>query len=217
MCTTAAGSSNAGMGLQLGGGIMSAFGSQSTHDSNANYLTTMSNITQAMASNAANSAEYAGGMAASAASNKGKAMVESQKTYMASHGLASGSTTYNGILDNTVDQSEKDALAIQYNADMQAWNIKTQANLQSAQYLSQANAEKTAGKTALVSGLLSTASQFSDTYNKWNQTSKGVVQPTTTASNPSATTAVMNTQLALPTVDSTMPDWKKLSYGGRLW
>jgi hypothetical protein len=64
-------------------------------------------------------------------------------------------------------------MAILYNADIQAKNIRTNAALQQAQYLSQAAQERAAGSIAYSTGLLSTVGQFADSWSKWSQTSGG--------------------------------------------
>ena len=88
---------------------------------------------------------------------------------MASHGL-SQSATYQNILDDTITRSERDAMAIMYNADIQAKNIRTNAALQQAQYLSQAAHERAAGSIAYQTGILSSIGQFADSWSKWSQT-----------------------------------------------
>lgn len=234
MCTlqavTNGNTSGLGLGIQAGGGIMSALANQSYHNSNASYLNSMASITQTMADKAQDSVAYTGGMAASKARNEGKSLAGKQKTVMASKGLASGSYTYQNITDDTIARSEMDALAIQYNADVQQQNIKNQANFQIAGYKSQAETEKTAGKIALVSGLLSTGSQFAQSYSKWADTSQGKTSTagygTMNASlgNKNFYTGVKSIDdknLYKPSYDTNeMPSWKRLSYsglGGGIW
>ena len=171
MCT-AQSAQGFGMGMQLIGGLTSAFASRGYHDANAAYLTQMNEVNQAQAAQAENSTLYAGGMQSSQARNRGLSLAKTQRTAMASHGL-SQSTTYQNILDDTISRSERDAMAIMYNADVQAKNIRTNAALSQAQMLSQAAQERAAGKIAFQSGILSTISQFGESWAKWSQTSGG--------------------------------------------
>ena len=171
MCT-AASAQGFGMGLQLVGGLASAGASKAYHDANAGYLESMNALNQAQAEQAINSVQYVGGMQSSAVRNKGISLTKSQKAAMGSHGL-SQSITYQNILDDTITRSERDAMAILYNSDIQAKNIRTNAALQQAQYLSQAAQERAAGKIAYRAGILSTIGQFADSWAKWSQTSGG--------------------------------------------
>ena len=91
---------------------------------------------------------------------------------MASSGL-SQSATYQNLLDDSISRSEMDALAIQYNADLQSNNTRTSGKMQSAQYAAQATGERSAAQIAYKAGLLSTASQFANNYMSFSQTSMG--------------------------------------------
>ncbi len=171
MCT-AASAQGFGMGMQLVGGIASAKANQGYHEANAGYLEAMNALNQAQANQAIDSTLHVGGLQSSATRNKGISLSKTQKAAMASHGL-SQSITYQNILDDTITRSERDAMAIMYNADVQAKNIRTNAALQQAQYLSQAAQERAAGKIAYHAGILSTIGQFADSWAKWGQTSGG--------------------------------------------
>ena len=230
MAATPQQSNNIGMGLQLGGGIGSAFASQAYHNSNANYLNSMSQVTQIMADKAIDSAAYSGGMAESAARAKGQSIIGSQKAAMASRGLSSGSFTYQNILDDTAARSEVDALAIQYNTDVQQQNIRNDANMKIAGYNSQASAERTAGKIAFTSGLLSTGTQFFQNYSKWSDTSQGRTSVPATASPMDYNQFDTNFYTGNKAIDSSnmakggsffgnLSSWKQASYlrGGSLW
>ena len=230
MAATPQQSNNIGMGLQLGGGIGSAFAAQAYHDSNANYLDSMSQVTKIMSDKAVDSAAYAGGMAESAARAKGQSLIGSQKAAMASRGLSSGSFTYQNILDDTTARSELDALAIQYNTDVQQQNIRNDANMKITGYNSQAAAERTAGKIAFTSGLLSTGTQFFQNYSKWADTSQGKTG-SSGASSPmdysqfnknfyTGNKALDNSNIAgSGSFFGSLPSWKQASYlrGGSLW
>ena len=230
MAATPQQSNNIGMGLQLGGGIGSAFASQAYHNSNANYLNSMSQVTQIMADKAIDSAAYSGGMAESAVRAKGQSIIGSQKAAMASRGLSSGSFTYQNILDDTAARSELDALAIQYNTDVQQQNIRNDANMKIAGYNSQASAERTAGKIAFTSGLLSTGTQFFQNYSKWSDTSQGRTSVPATASPMDYNQFDTNFYTGNKAIDNSnmakggsffgnLPTWKQASYlrGGSLW
>lgn len=236
MCTTQAGQGNTlGMGLQLGGGIASAFGARSYANSQANYLSTMANITGTMADKAIDSTEYVGGMQASAVRAKGQQMIGTQKAALAANNI-SGGFTYQNILDDTTAKSEKDALAIQYNTDAQAQNIRNQASLQIAGLNAQASATKAQGQVSFVNGLLSTGSQFANNYFGWQGTSKGSAQGATAASyntSNSLEKSVLgdtNFYTGNKTIDSAslgqynnllagIPSWKQATYtqGVKLW
>ena len=157
---------------QLFGGLIGAGAQADYHNANARYLESMNELNQIQANQAIDSTLYAGGMQSSAARNKGISLTKTQKAAMASHGL-SQSATYQNILDDTITRSERDAMAILYNSDIQAKNIRTNAALQQAQYLSQAAQERAAGKIAYRTGILSTIGQFADSWSKWSQTSMG--------------------------------------------
>lgn len=230
MAATPEQSNNIGMGLQLGGGIGSAFAAKAYHNSNANYLDSMSQVTKIMSDKAIDSAAYAGGMAESAARAKGQSLIGSQKAAMASRGLSSGSFTYQNILDDTTARSELDALAIQYNTDVQQQNIRNDANMKIAGYNSQAAAERTAGKIAFTSGLLSTGTQFFQNYSKWSDTSQGKKGTAGAASPMDYNQFDTNFYTGNKTIDGanfaqrgsffgSLPSWKQASYlrGGSLW
>lgn len=170
MCTAnAAALQGFGMGMQLMGGIGSARANRDYHNANASYLESMNELNQIQANQAIESTLQVGGRNSSAVRNKGISLTKTQKAAMASHGL-SQSATYQNILDDTITRSERDAMAILYNADIQAKNIRTNAALQQAQYLSQAAQERAAGKIAYRTGVLSTIGQFADSWSKWSQT-----------------------------------------------
>jgi hypothetical protein len=139
------------------------------HEANASYLESMNALNQIQANQAIDSVQHTAGLQSSAVRNKGISLTKTQKASMASHGL-SQSATYQNILDDTITRSERDAMAILYNADIQAKNIRTNAALQQAQYLSQAAMERAAGKIAYRTGVLSTIGQFADSWSKWSQT-----------------------------------------------
>ncbi|WP_027405471.1 hypothetical protein [Anaerovibrio sp. RM50] len=187
MCTTAA-ASIAGMGMQLFGGINAAKAQRDYHNANAEYLETMDQVNQQMNENAIDSVQRAAGMQASEARIKGQSMTKSQKAAMASRGV-SNSFTYQNILDDSIARSEMDAMAIQYNADVQSQNIRTSGKIQSAQYQAQAAGERAAGKIAYSSGLLSAGTQFANNFLSFSQTSMGRSGGSTTTSTPVATTA----------------------------
>ena len=157
---------------QLIGGLMGAGAQADYHNANASYLESMNELNQIQANQAIDSVQKAGGLQASAVRNKGISLTKTQKAAMASHGL-SQSATYQNILDDSITRSERDAMAILYNSDIQAKNIRTNAALQQAQYLSQAAQERAAGKIAYRTGILSTIGQFADSWSKWSQTSMG--------------------------------------------
>lgn len=171
MCTASAGAAF-GMTNQLIGGWSAAGAQRDYHNANANYLESMNELNQIQANQAVDSTMYAAGMQSSAVRNKGISLAKSQRAAMGSRGL-SQSATYQNILDDTVTRSERDAMAILYNADVQAKNIRTNAALQQAQYLSQAAQERAAGKIAYNAGILSTVGQFADSWSKWSNTSMG--------------------------------------------
>ena len=174
MCTansTAINNLSFGIGTagQLIGGIMGAKANAGYHEANASYLESMNALNQIQANQAIDSVQHTAGLQSSAVRNKGISLTKTQKASMASHGL-SQSATYQNILDDTITRSERDAMAILYNADIQAKNIRTNAALQQAQYLSQAAQERAAGKIAYRTGVLSTIGQFADSWSKWSQT-----------------------------------------------
>jgi hypothetical protein len=170
MCTAGNGLAfGIGSVAQLYGGIMGARAQRDYHDANASYLESMNELNQVQANQAIDSTLYAGGKQSSAVRNKGISLTKTQKAAMASHGL-SQSATYQNILDDTITRSERDAMAIMYNADIQAKNIRTNAALQQAQYLSQAAHERAAGSIAYRTGVLSSIGQFADSWSKWSQT-----------------------------------------------
>lgn len=169
MCTANGIAFGIGSAAQLYAGIKSGEAQQSYHDANARYLEQMNELNQIQANKAINSVQYTGGMQASAVRNKGISLTKTQKATMASHGL-SQSATYQNILDDSITRSERDALAILYNSDIQAKNIRTNAALQQAQYLSQAVWERAAGKIAYRNGILSSIGQFANSWSKWSQT-----------------------------------------------
>jgi hypothetical protein len=174
MCTansTAINNWSFGIGTagQLIGGIMGAKANAGYHEANAAYLESMNALNQIQANQAIDSVQHTAGLQSSAVRNKGISLTKTQKASMASHGL-SQSATYQNILDDTITRSERDAMAILYNADIQAKNIRTNAALQQAQYLSQAAQERAAGKIAYRTGVLSTIGQFADSWSKWSQT-----------------------------------------------
>lgn len=171
MCT-AASAQGLGMSMQLFGGIGAAGANRDYHYANARYLESMNELNQAQAQQAIDSTLYVGGKQSSAVRNKGISLSKAQRASMASHGLSS-SVTYNNILDDTITRSERDAMAVMYNADIQAKNIRTNAALQQAQYLSQAAQEKAAGRIAYRAGILSTIGQFAESWGKWAETSGG--------------------------------------------
>lgn len=154
---------------QLIGGMMGAKANAGYHEANASYLESMNALNQIQANQAIDSVQHGAGLQSSAVRNKGISLTKTQKASMASHGL-SQSATYQNILDDTITRSERDAMAILYNADIQAKNIRTNAALQQAQYLSQAAQERAAGSIAYRTGLLSTVGQFADSWSKWSQT-----------------------------------------------
>jgi hypothetical protein len=129
----------------------------------------MNEINQAQAQQAIESVQKVGGMNASQVRNRGISLSKTQKAFMASRGL-SQSATYQNILDDTITRSERDAMAILYNSDIQAKNIRTNAALQQAQYLSQAAQERAAGRIAYRNGILSSIGQFAESWSKWSQT-----------------------------------------------
>jgi hypothetical protein len=173
MCTAnAAALQGFGMGMQLMGGIGSARANRDYHNANASYLESMNELNQIQANQAIESTLQVGGRNSSAVRNKGISLAKTQRAAMASHGL-SQSATYQNILDDTITRSERDAMAVMYNADVQAKNIRTNAALQQAQYLSQAAQEKAAGRIAYRAGILSTIGQFADSWAKWSDTSQG--------------------------------------------
>jgi len=163
MCTATAGAAF-GMTNQLIGGWSAAGAQRDYHNANANYLESMNELNQIQANQAVDSTMYAAGMQSSAVRNKGISLAKSQRAAMGSRGL-SQSATYQNILDDSITRSERDAMAILYNADVQAKNIRTNAALQQAQYLSQAAQERAAGKIAYNAGILSTVGQFAK--NNW--------------------------------------------------
>lgn len=169
MCTANGIAFGIGSAAQLYGGIKSGEAQQAYHNANADYLTTMNEINQAQAQQAIESVQKVGGMNASQVRNKGISLTKTQKATMASHGL-SQSATYQNILDDSITRSERDAMAILYNSDIQAKNIRTNAALQQAQYLSQAAQERAAGNIAYRNGILSSIGQFADSWSKWSQT-----------------------------------------------
>ena len=169
MCTANGIAFGIGSAAQLYGGIKSGEAQQAYHNANADYLTTMNEINQAQAQQAIESVQKVGGMNASQVRNKGISLTKTQKATMASHGL-SQSATYQNILDDSITRSERDAMAILYNSDIQAKNIRTNAALQQAQYLSQAAQERAAGRIAYRNGILSSIGQFADSWSKWSQT-----------------------------------------------
>jgi len=81
-----------------------------------------------------------------------------------------------------------DAMAIQYNADVQAQNIRTNGKIQSAQYQAQAAGERAAGKIAYSSGLLSAGTQFANNFMSFGQTSMGRTAGTGLNSNAASST-----------------------------
>ena len=157
---------------QLIGGMISAGAQRDYHNANASYLEQMNELNQIQANQAMDSVQKVGGLQASAVRNKGISLTKTQKAAMASHGL-SQSATYQNVLDDSITRSERDAMAILYNSDIQAKNIRTNAALQQAQYLSQAAQERAAGKIAYRNGILSSIGQFADSWSKWSQTSMG--------------------------------------------
>jgi len=170
MCTAGNGLAfGIGSVAQLYGGIMGARAQRDYHDANASYLESMNELNQIQANQAIDSTLRAGGKQSSAVRNKGISLTKTQKAAMASHGL-SQSATYQNILDDSITRSERDAMAIMYNADIQAKNIRTNAALQQAQYLSQAAHERAAGSIAYQTGILSSIGQFADSWSKWSQT-----------------------------------------------
>ena len=171
MCTAIAGMTF-GMTNQLIGGWSAAGAQKDYHNANASYLESMNELNQIQANQAVDSTMYAAGMQSSAVRNKGISLAKSQRAAMGSRGL-SQSATYQNILDDSITRSERDAMAILYNADVQAKNIRTNAALQQAQYLSQAAQERAAGKIAYNAGILSTVGQFADSWSKWSNTSMG--------------------------------------------
>ena len=171
MCIAIAGAAF-GMTNQLIGGWSAAGAQRDYHNANANYLESMNELNQIQANQAVDSTMYAAGMQSSAVRNKGISLAKSQRAAMGSRGL-SQSATYQNILDDSITRSERDAMAILYNADVQAKNIRTNAALQQAQYLSQAAQERAAGKIAYNAGILSTVGQFADSWSKWSNTSMG--------------------------------------------
>ena len=184
MCTTAA-ASIAGMGMQLFGGIGAAKAQRDYHNANAEYLETMDQVNRQMNENAIDSVQRAAGMQASEVRIKGQSMTKSQKAAMASRGLSNG-YTYQNILDDSIARSEMDAMAIQYNADVQSQNIRTSGKIQSAQYRAQAAGERAAGKIAYSSGLLSAGSQFANNFLSFGQTSMGMSGGNKTPANTTA-------------------------------
>lgn len=202
MCTAV------GMGLNILGGLFSAFGASGAHSANASYLDAQAEIAEMQAQAAqqilqqhkalrntqaeesVKSTQYAAGMQASAARGEGQSIVKAQRSAMGSRGL-SQSTTYQDILDDTISRSERDALAIQYNADVESHNIYTRAKLENLaeegqtaadmgnlrmsamQYRQQASQERSAGRMALGTGLLSTATNFASAWSGWSSTSMG--------------------------------------------
>lgn len=209
MCTATAGML-VGSGLQLMGGIQSAKAQRDYHNANADYLDSMGQLNTIMTENAVDSLMHSSGMQASEARIKGLSTTKSQKAAMASRGLASNSFTYQNLLDDSITRSEMDALAIQYNADVQAMNMRTNNKIQVAQYKGQAAGERAAGKIAYWSGILSSGSQFANNMLSWSQTSMG-----RSGGNSASAPTVNNTptpqyQITAPTYQ----DWLNNRRGG---
>ena len=120
-------------------------GQAAMYDSQAKYAADMDALNREMAESAINSIQYNQGLQASRVRSAGKSMTGSQKAAMASRGISSASVTYGNILDDSISRSERDALAIQYNADIQSLNISTTAKLRSAQSQAQVEALRQQG------------------------------------------------------------------------
>lgn len=166
------------MALQIGGGIFGATQGQAQQNAMANYYDYQAKQIATQSAMASDAVERQGGIQSSQADAKGRQVIASQRVAMAANGLASDSYTYQNNIDDTVAKSKLDSLAIQYNADMNSWNIQNNAGQQIAGLNSAASNARAAGKSALIGGLLSTAGQFSDTWSKWQQTSAGATQTT---------------------------------------
>lgn len=219
MCTVNSATFGIGAAGQLIGGIMGARANAGYHEANAAYLESMNGLNQVQANQAVDSVQYAGGMQSSAVRNKGISLMKSQKASMASHGL-SQSATYQNVLDDTITRSERDAMAIMYNADVNAKNIRTNAALQQAQYLSQAAQERAAGKIAYRAGILSTIGQFADSWSKWSQTSMGQLGGKNNWKGVNARNIPVQSYDSLYSVDTSKPSFsagvknKKWTIGG---
>jgi len=218
MCTATAGAAF-GMTNQLIGGWSAAGAQRDYHNANANYLESMNELNQIQANQAVDSTMYAAGMQSSAVRNKGISLAKSQRAAMGSRGL-SQSATYQNILDDSITRSERDAMAILYNADVQAKNIRTNAALQQAQYLSQAAQERAAGKIAYNAGILSTVGQFADSWSKWSNTSMGQLGSKNNWKGVNARNIPIQSYDSLYSVDSSKPSYsagvknKKWTIGG---
>ncbi|BEU88671.1 hypothetical protein TAMA11512_21350 [Selenomonas sp. TAMA-11512] len=211
MCTSTAGMV-VGSGLQLMGGITAAKAQRNYHNANADYLNSMGELNTIMTENAVDSVAHNAGMQASEARIKGLSTTKAQKAAMASRGLASNSFTYQNLLDDSITRSEMDALAIQYNADVQMQNLRATNKIQVAQYKGQAAGERAAGKIAYYSGILSAGSQFANNMLSWGQTSMGRSGGRSAAAAPAPVPQYNST-----TPMSTYPGWPNRQRGGFSW
>jgi len=171
----------AAIGLQAAGGITAASGAKETAAATEQYYTYLAkqNDIEAGMTEVRASQDVTMTMDQALQDEKQRAAAVSklegtQKAVMAAHGVGGGSKTAENIVNDTMTQSEKDAAALRYNADVKAWSASTAAADKARALRGQAIAYRYAGANAVQAGdinamssLIGGAGNVASTYSKW--------------------------------------------------
>jgi hypothetical protein len=171
------------IGVQAAGGIMGAAGARESAAAQANYYNYIAAQNEVQAKKVleqgqqeAEGVQYNASQEQTKLEQETKKLEGVQKTVMAAKGVWSNSRTAQDIATDTATKSERDAAALRYTADYNAWlarrNAASQASAlrsQAAGYRFGADQSLEAGKWQAYSTLLGTAGQIGSTYASWSR------------------------------------------------
>lgn len=175
------------LGLQVGGGTMSAANAQANAEQNANYYNYLGEMDRIQATtlelNAARQVKYTQDNAAAQTKqvvNLSNETKGSQIVGMNANGVGAGSASAEDILSDTFKKTELDKLAIKYNADVASYETTESARAGAFGLRSRADAydtaatnSRSAGKMNFWSSILGTAAMAGTSYLNLNYGTSG--------------------------------------------
>lgn len=175
------------MGVQVAGGVMSAAGEREKGAASNNYYQYLASQNDVEAKVTAQRADIsATGIQDQAFLDEKARQVDvrkvegAQTAALAAHGIGGGSKLAENLAMDTLSQSEKDAAALRYNANVKVYESNVAASDRIRALKGQATAYRYAGANALSAGdtnatssLLGTATNVAGSWLSYNKTSKG--------------------------------------------
>jgi len=175
------------MGLQVAGGIMSAGGEERKAEASKRYYYYLAaqneveaGITEKRADQTVTGIQDEAFMAEKDRVNAVRKLEGVQRTTLAAHGIGGGSKLAEYISMDTFNQSERDAAALRYNANVKSYEARVSASDRARALRGQASAYRVAGDNAIDAGdinsrasILGSATNVADTWLRYSQTSKG--------------------------------------------